>query len=88
MIEGQQISGNCSPEFWNENPLLVRRSVDLFFADEIEEPELVDMALSICEGCAALAECLDAGLEERFGVWGGLRASERKVIVKEMRKKV
>lgn len=79
MISGQQLSGgNCQPDSTYENPELIRVTADLFFADEEEEPELVLLALSICENCPVLSECIDIGMPERYGVWGGLLASERR----------
>lgn len=32
----------------------------------------------ICAHCPVQDECLDAGLGERFGVWGGLTETERR----------
>lgn len=81
----QELQGNCSPEVWNGNTLLVKRMVDLMYADEDEDPEAVDVALSICENCPALSECIDVGLSERYGVWGGLRASERRSMRQNVR---
>ena len=87
MIEGQQLpEGNCSPEHWDGNTLLVQRIVDIMFADEVDEPELVGLALAICEECPAIDECIGVGMSEQYGVWGGLRASERVVMRREQRK--
>ncbi len=50
----------------------------MFYADEVEQPEDVAQAKSICAKCDVRAECIDTNLSERFGVWGGKTATERK----------
>lgn len=47
-------------------------------ANELER-ELAGAALRLCEDCAVRADCLEEAVErqERFGIWGGLLASER-----------
>jgi len=48
----------------------------------------VDVARSICEGCAVRVDCLLAGVwgEEPWGLWGGATPSERQVLLKRWRK--
>lgn len=74
-VDGQALQGNCSPDVWNGNTLLVQRMVELFYS---EDPEEIDTAKSICEGCPVQKQCLIQGLHEEFGIWGGLTPEERK----------
>jgi hypothetical protein len=32
----------------------------------------------VCAGCRVRLSCLEGGIEEQWGVWGGLTALERK----------
>lgn len=34
-------------------------------------------AIAVCRACPVRAECAEAGIEERFGVWGGTTERER-----------
>lgn len=47
-----------------------------------EEGPLERLAASFCSGCPVLLECREYALVagERFGVWGGLTARERRAI--------
>ena len=86
-IEGALLpEGACGPDAWNGNTLLVKSVVDLMYADPIDEPELVAEAISICGTCVVRAECLEAGIDERYGVWGGLTARERDELRRERRR--
>jgi hypothetical protein len=78
-INGQEMVGAaCAPATWNTNAHQVKQAVDLFFADERDEPEAVAEAIAICSNCPVRDECLDLYLSERFGVFGGKTATERK----------
>jgi positive regulator of sigma E activity len=35
-------------------------------------------AKAVCSSCPAREDCLGAGAEENFGIWGGLTTSERR----------
>lgn len=35
------------------------------------------LALAYCEVCPVREECLEAGLRERYGIWGGLTVRQR-----------
>jgi WhiB family redox-sensing transcriptional regulator len=48
---------------------------ELFFS---EEPAQTRAAKRICATCPVQRRCLEAGMTEKFGVWGGLTALERK----------
>ena len=56
------------------------------YADPVEEPDLVAEAVAICHTCVVREECLEAGIAERYGVWGGLTARERDELRRERRR--
>lgn len=62
--------GGHAPGSIVEPPAACSGLFDLFFADTQEE---VDLAKSICAGCARRRQCLRSALERResCGVWGG-----------------
>jgi hypothetical protein len=37
----------------------------------------IEAARQVCNGCTVRLECLAAGLDEQYGVWGGRSAMER-----------
>ena len=39
----------------------------------------------ICHGCPVRQECLDYGMDERFGIWGGFSEKERRSMPKGYR---
>lgn len=49
--------------------------VDLYLARRGAE---IAAAKAICSTCAVSKQCLRAGLNEAFGIWGGLTAQERR----------
>jgi hypothetical protein len=54
--------------------------VDFFPSSELRPTaaeRAARIAKAICTGCPVWRECLEAGLEERFGIWGGLAPWER-----------
>lgn len=48
-----------------------------FFADKPAEQEL---AKNLCAECPVRLQCLEAGMDEDHGIWGGLNAKERKAL--------
>ena len=85
MIEGQGLRGACSPEIWNENHLMVKRMIDLFYADETDQPEDVALAKSICTNCPVVDDCLSLNIDEQYGIWGNTTERERRILRREMR---
>lgn len=77
------MSGNCSPDYYNADPSIV----GAFYADEIKQPELVALALSICDGCPIEQQCLDTAMStpEIYGIWGGKTEQERKALRRKAR---
>lgn len=53
---------------------------DLFFPEQIEGggTATAKHARRACAPCPVKAECLEAGLWERHGIWGGLTYKERR----------
>jgi len=76
IVEGQEIEGAaCAPDSWRANEHETAAMLDLFYSTEEDE---IAAAKEICADCPARVQCLSVGLSERFGVWGGLDALERK----------
>lgn len=47
-----------------------------------EEPHLYAIAKRICEECPVSGFCLEIGLDEKWGMWGGLDPIERAKLAK------
>jgi len=43
-------------------------------------PSHTDIGKMICERCPVWRRCLQEGMDERWGIWGGLSPKERQVI--------
>jgi WhiB family redox-sensing transcriptional regulator len=64
-----------------EDPLCQEISTELFFPELGEDRVLISQLKSMCKRCPHLQECAEWGIRnERFGIWGGLSAVERKRI--------
>ena len=60
---------------WQDDAACAQVATDMFF------PEVGGSnrdAQSICAGCPVRAQCLELGLDEDFGIWGGLSTLQRK----------
>lgn len=57
---------------------------ELFFTDEIGQManQEVQAAKAVCAKCPVRAECLEYGIDEKHGVWGGRSPKERQAIRK------
>jgi hypothetical protein len=42
-----------------------------------EEPHLYAKAKRMCEECPVISFCLEIGLDEKWGMWGGMTPDER-----------
>ena len=62
---------------WQERALCAETDPEAFFP---EKGGSTREAKKICTGCEVKAECLEYALsnDERFGIWGGLSARERR----------
>lgn len=61
-----------------------RHSNRVFFPPG-EDPKLLAPAKAICKICPVVAPCLEAGLFETEGVWGGLSPRERQILARSRR---
>ncbi len=57
---------------WHAEAACRGRGTAVFFAGS------TDTARTVCDGCPVVAECAEAGQDERDGVWGGMTAQERR----------
>lgn len=55
---------------------------DLWHCDRTGEPgrRINLRAKAVCRGCPVQAACLDAGLHQPHGIWGGLDPRERRLL--------
>jgi hypothetical protein len=59
---------------------------DLFFEQNSEtargrfDPDIRNAVRTICATCPVRLTCLEAGMNEAYGLWGGLLAAERLAI--------
>lgn len=57
---------------------------DFFFETEKESPRTFKIARELCGACPIQNVCLSYALDngEEFGVWGGLSARERRLLIR------
>ena len=67
---------------WHRQAACRGMGTDLFFLDRGES---VAPALELCGGCQVVAECREAGLGTRYGIWGGATAHDRVTLRAERR---
>ena len=82
---GLRAHETSQPHRWEELANCRGIATDLFFPQRGESPE---PARTVCHGCTVREECLDTALQrgERFGVWGGLTALERRSVLRRRRR--
>ncbi len=51
---------------------------DLFFPERTTSNQDVERAKAVCGSCPVRDECLEYGLHDEFGVWGGRAGGDRK----------
>jgi len=73
------------PASWRELALCAQTDPELFFPGKGQP---VRPAKRVCAGCEVRAECLQEALDrgERFGIWGGLTARERRALARQPRR--
>lgn len=84
--EYEEIMDLLQPPAWHAQAKCRGMDAKLFFPGQGEFMEHRDRGggytrspvRAICESCPVQEECLEAGLHERFGIWGGLTERERK----------
>lgn len=73
---------------WHTEALCRGMMVDgrtVFFPGRGENAD-TQTARSICQGCPVKAECLEAGMMEKHGVWGGTSERQRRQLRRFRRK--
>ena len=88
---GQHVAGDDSP--WHSGAACRRDEAGLFFAPS-KEPTAARLAREesakrVCARCPVLLECREHALSqpEPYGVWGGLTAAERRVVLARRRRR-
>ena len=69
---------SCSPPDEWTYAAPCRDNPDLMFP----ENEIYNEAKRVCESCPVISYCLEIGLHEKFGVWGGLDPIDRHRLLK------
>lgn len=69
---------------WQESAICRQVDPELFFPEKAQH-EQARLAKKVCSTCPVKAECLQAGMFEEYGIWGGLSNVERRQIRKRMR---
>lgn len=70
---------------WMDQAVCREVGTVVFFPDAAEPREItadVANAKNICMGCPVIDDCLEFGLFEDFGIWGGTTRTERRAIRK------
>lgn len=65
---------------WHDKASCRGTDPDLFFPEQVEGggTATARRAKMACAPCPVRAECLEAGLWERHGIWGGMTYKERR----------
>lgn len=72
----------CSPpDGWQHHAECISHDPDTCFPEN-DEPHLFAVAKKMCEECPVTGFCLEIGIDDKWGVWGGLDPIERHKLVK------
>jgi hypothetical protein len=72
----------CPPtDSWQHHAECIKYPPDTMFPEN-EEPHLYERARRICEDCPVIGICLEIGLEDKWGMWGGLDPVSRYKLAK------
>lgn len=79
------MSFDTDDDNWQTLALCAEVDGDLWFP---EDSCLGTDAKKICKKCPVSVECLEHALahNEKFGIWGGLSASQRKLLARQRRR--
>jgi len=69
---------------WQDEALCAGMDPDLFFPER-GDMETVNAAKAVCAGCPVRSECLELGIHEKFGIWGGTTERERRILRRSRR---
>lgn len=80
VTEFEEIFDLCAPPAWHAQAKCRGMPARLFFPGpgESGNGSLSDPAKQVCESCPVRLECLEAGMGENFGTWGGLSEKQRR----------
>jgi len=72
----------CSPpDGWQHEAECIKHNPDLMFPED-DELHLYEKAKRVCEECPVTSFCLEIGINEKCGMWGGLDPEQRLKLVK------
>ena len=72
----------CSPpDGWQHHAECIKHDPDLMYPPD-EEPHLYDRARKVCDECPVTSFCLEIGIDEKWGMWGGFDPQERMKLIK------
>jgi WhiB family redox-sensing transcriptional regulator len=71
---------------WQAEAECAGSDIAMFFPGRGEPNKLVDRAKAICAGCAVQAECLEWGMDEHHGIFGGKSENERRKLRRDRAK--
>jgi len=75
----------CSPtDSWQHHAACISFEPDLCFPEN-DEPHLYAIAKKVCEERPVVGMCLEIGLEEKHGMWGGFTPEDRLSLIKSGR---
>lgn len=71
---------------WADHAACRGADIELFFSLEEEDQQ---RALEHCRVCPVQEQCLRYAIENRemYGIWGGMTESERRAIIRDMRRR-
>lgn len=73
----------CSPpDGWQYHARCADEPLDLCFPEDNEATYLYEKARRMCEECPVTGFCLEIGINEKWGMWGGLDPKERQKLLK------
>ena len=70
---------------WQTRAACIGADPDLFFPDTGQRANIA-AAKRICASCPVRWSCLQAGLGEKYGIWGGYTETERRPIIRQQRR--
>lgn len=72
-------------EDWRKQALCKDRHIDLWYPPlDTDVPDnYYQISRAVCRQCPVWRECLDDGVNERWGMWGGLTPQERTALTSE-----
>jgi WhiB family redox-sensing transcriptional regulator len=74
------------PDWWDRAACRAQGPKSFFAEGQGSEPQRrVAEARKVCQGCSVRIECLEANIDEKFGVWGGTSVEERLEIKRHRR---